>query len=174
MGRKQMRRIFRRGILLLFFAFLTTILSMAAFAQTQTFMLVPGIQGGSLDAKHTDWIDVASLRQSWETVSKKQNSACEVEVVKGLDIAGPRLWAAAITRQVFTDIQIDVVRTGAVEMKFYEVHLANATIKSIVTAGAITFAETVTISAPGMTLKYYPQKPDGSLGSPVTDTITCN
>ena len=38
----------------------------AASAQDQTFMLVPGIPGSSSDAQHAGWIDVTSLRETWD------------------------------------------------------------------------------------------------------------
>jgi type VI protein secretion system component Hcp len=145
----------------------------AASAQNQTFMLVPGIPGGSTDAGHVGWIDVSSLRQAWDKAAKKQNS-CEIEVVKGLDIAGPRLWAAAVMGQVFGEIRIEVMRTGEEPRKEYELRLSNAHITSILTAGGLTFAETVTLTATGLTLFFYPQNPDGSQGAPVTTSIACS
>lgn len=60
-----------------------------ALAQTDTFMLVPGIKGSSVDDRHKDWIDVASLTQTLETT--KKNPQCSLEVMKPLDIAGPLL-----------------------------------------------------------------------------------
>jgi type VI protein secretion system component Hcp len=145
----------------------------AASAQSQTFMLVPGIPGSSTDASHVDWIDVFSLQQGWDAATKKQNS-CEVQVIKGLDIAGPRLWAAAVTGQVFGEIRIEVMSSGGDRRKEYEVRLANAHITSILTAGAQVFNETVTVTATGMSLFFYPQNPDGTAGTPVTTSIACS
>jgi type VI secretion system Hcp family effector len=145
----------------------------AASAQSETFMFVPGIPGDSTDANHKDWIVVSSLRQTWDVATKKQSS-CQVEIVKGLDIAGPRLWAAAVMGQVFTEIRIEVMRTGAGGLtKEYDLRLSNAQITSILTAGSLTFAETVTVTAAGMNLTFYPQNPDGTLGTPVTTSIAC-
>jgi len=158
------------GLLLILAGVAIAVMPTSASAQDPTFMLVPGIPGSSLDAHHLGWIDVVSLRQSWSAAAKK--NACEIEIVKGLDIAGPRLWAAAVTGQLFTEIRIEVTRTD--QTKTYEIRLSNAQITSIVTAGTTTFAETVTITAAGMNLFFYPQNPDGSIGAPVTTSIACS
>jgi hypothetical protein len=93
---------------MLFLGMITiAMLPIAASAQDQTFMLVPGIPGSSLDAHHERWIDVSSLRQTWNATAKK-HSACEIEIGKGLDVAGPRLWTAAVTSQLFPELRIEV------------------------------------------------------------------
>jgi hypothetical protein len=75
------------------------------FAQTtQTFLLVPGIQGSSVDEHHKNWIDVLSLTQTLDGGGKRPQ--CSLEVVKALDVAGPLLWGAAVTAQSFDEIQI--------------------------------------------------------------------
>jgi len=145
----------------------------AAAAVSDTFMLVPGIPGESIDARHADWIDVLSLSQSWAPEGKKGNP-CLVQVIKPLDIAGPKLWAAAVTGQIFPQIQIDIVRAGAQRQRYYEIKLTGAFIASISTSGDDMFAETLTLSAPTVTLSYYPQRADGSLGPPVVSTLQCN
>ncbi len=86
------------GVVLMLAVITVAMLPETASAQDETFMLVPGISGGSRDAHHPGWIDVVSLRQSWSAAAKKRES-CEIEIVKGLDKAGPRLWAAAVLGQ---------------------------------------------------------------------------
>jgi type VI protein secretion system component Hcp len=154
------------------------LLSSPASAQMRTFVSVPGIQGSSIDESHPAWIDALSLQQAWGGVKK---SPCEIQIVKGLDIAGPKLWLAAVTAQVFPEIRIDVVKgTGAggsggeVTARVYEVRLSNAQITNLVTTGTQMFAETVSLKAASMTLTYYPQNPDGAPGAPVTATIPCS
>ena len=63
----------------------------AAAQPPQTFMLIPGIQGSSLDAQHRNWIDVVSLAQTLN-----ESHQCSLEVMKPLDVAGPLLWGAAV------------------------------------------------------------------------------
>ena len=146
----------------------------AASAATDTFMLVPGIPGGSVARGHEDWIDVISLQQSWPGQARKGTS-CDVTVVKGLDIAGPKLYLAAVTGQIFSEIKIEVLKAAAEPVKFYELKLTNAIISSITTSGNSTsIAENVVISPQSATLSFFTQRADGSPGPPVTATIPCN
>ena len=155
-------------------AIVIVLIPTAASAQNLTFMHVPGIPGASLQSGYEGWISVTSLRQGWDAAGKKQNS-CEIDVVKGLDISGPHLWAAAVTGQPFGEIIIDVTNSRvSFSTKIYEIRLSNAHITSIVTAVDTTLAETVTVAAGGMTLTVYTQNADGTAGAPVTTTFACN
>jgi type VI protein secretion system component Hcp len=168
-----MRGLFRHSLLCLCFALSV---SSAATAQVvvKTFMLIPGIPGSSVDDRHKDWIDVFSLTQTFAAAGKKGNS-CDVIVTKLLDVAGPRLWLAAVTHQVFNEIRIEAVKAGGDRLRFYEVRLTNARVNAITTSafGSGSF-EDVTLTADGATLSFFPQDPDGSLGPPVTATIPCS
>ena len=144
-----------------------------AAAQDQTFMLVNGIPGSSLDAHHANWIDLKSLRQTFNATTRKHN-ACEIEIGKGLDVAGPRLWAAAVTSQLFPEIRIEVWGgTGDRRVKIYEIRLGNARITGIVTSGEQAFAESITIKASDLNLSVFAQNQDGT-GSTVTNTVDCD
>jgi type VI secretion system Hcp family effector len=157
------------------FAFAILVIApLAASAATDTFMLVPGIPGGSFDDRHRDWIDVVSLQQSWPGTVKKGTS-CEVTVVKALDISGPKLWLAAVTGQVFGEIKIEAIKAGGEQFKFYELKLLNAQISSITTnVTGPSVVENVVISPQSATLSFFPQKGDGSAGPAVTVTVPCN
>ena len=145
------------------------------FAQirTETFMFVSGIPGSSADANHPGWIDVVSLTQTLEEITKGR-AQCSVKVAKFLDIAGPLLWAAAVSGQTFAEINIEVVAASS-EIRFYQIRLQNANVTSISTAshGAAFPMENVVVQAPSMTLTFWPLRPDGSLGTPVTSTLAC-
>lgn len=143
------------------------------WAQTNTFMLVSGIPGGSFDEAHVGWIDVISLRQAFPADQGNAQSACEIEIVKGLDIAGPHLWTAAVTGQSFAEVRIEVTQSGEENRKIYEIQLRNVRITRIVTAGDTTVAENVGLAPATMVLLFFPQNPDGSIGAPVTTEIPC-
>jgi type VI secretion system secreted protein Hcp len=144
-----------------------------AIAQTDTFMLVPGIKGSSTDDRHKEWIDVVSLSHTLEPA--KGRPQCTLAVVKGLDNSGPLLWAAAVTGQVFGQIQIDVT-AGSEKARevFYQVKLNNATVTTVSTnVGSGAFSEVVTLAAGSVELLFFPQRTDGSLGTPVKSSFTC-
>jgi type VI secretion system Hcp family effector len=145
----------------------------AASAQVQTFMLVPGIPGGSVDDQHKNWIDVIAVTQTLDSNGRRRSS-CEIQVVKGLDIAGPPLWAAAVTGQAFPEIRVDVFRPGGDSpSRLYEIKLGNAHVSTIATNVGYNIAETLTLVAETATLTVFPQKPDGTVGTPVTATVSC-
>jgi type VI secretion system secreted protein Hcp len=145
----------------------------AAAQVSNTFMFVPGIPGESTDEKHRDWIDILSVSQAWAPDARKDNP-CVIHVMKRLDVAGPKLWAAAITGQIFPQIKIEIARAGGDLQTYYEITLTGAFITSVTTTGYDVFAESLSLSAPTVTLSYRRQKPDGSLEPPVTATLQCN
>jgi type VI secretion system Hcp family effector len=146
-----------------------------AFAQSNTFMLVPNIPGSSQDARHQNWIDVSSLRQTWPTASDRKDAAgCAIEVVKTLDVSGPRLGAAAVTGQVFGEIRIEVANQGENDQVYYKITLTNAFISQISTDGSNVFAESLTLGASAVTLSFAEQNPDGTLRPPVVTTVSCS
>lgn len=151
----------------------------AASAQTATFMLVPNIPGSSIDDRHANWIDVASLTQTLQqtpTLDRviRERKTCAVEAVKSLDVSGPLLWAAAVTGQAFDQVRIEVVGLGGERRRIYEIKLMNARITGISTTGSGSYAEKVTLHGDSAVLSFFPQRADGSPGPPVTATFECN
>ncbi len=145
-----------------------------AMAQADTFMLIPGIKGSSIDARHRDWIDVVSLTQTLEPSAGRPQ--CTLTVVKALDISGPLLWGAAITGRVFPQIRIEVVSAGGRDRQvFYQITLLNASVTGISTNGSDGgYVELVTLGAATVQLRFIPQRPDGSPGgTPVMSSFTC-
>ncbi len=140
-------------------------------AAQDAFLLVPGIPGDSTQVRYEDWIEVVSLSQGFDG-SAKGPSACTVLVGKPLDKAGPLLWAAAVTGQTFASIQIDIVRGSDKPVKYYELTLNNVRVSSINTQ-PLDLGETLSLQGTSATLKFFPQKADGSLDTPVTATAIC-
>ena len=158
----------------------------AASAQIQIFAKIGDIAGGSTIAIDDikDWIDVISLHQAYPSNKK---GACQVEIVKGIDIAGPKLWLAAVQRTHIPEAKIEVMAPagGGTLSKLYTIYLKEVAITSIATAGeptptvadtfqGITFAETVTLSGTEVELTYYPVNPDGSPGGKVSTKFECD
>lgn len=144
-----------------------------AFAQLQIYMRLDMIFGSSTDENHKDWIEVKSLRQV-ATPDDPKRTACQVEVAKDLDIAGPQLWRAAVLGLHLRNAVIEVVTTGSEQLKIYEIWLDGVTVAGITTAGSNAFVEQVTLAADRARLRYWPQQADGSLGSPVVTQFDCN
>jgi type VI protein secretion system component Hcp len=143
----------------------------AAAQSTETFMLVPGIPGQSVNEAFKDWIEVSSVAQSF---TGGRNTACTVVAGKFLDPAGPKLWAAAVTGQVLGDVKIDITRpSGEVpNVVLYELVLTNTLVTAInSTPSALT--EQVTLAGSTATLRYFPRSSTGGVLPVVQSTITC-
>jgi type VI protein secretion system component Hcp len=111
-----------------------------------------------------------SLQQSLVQPTRKADGYCRIDVIKWLDVAGPRLWTAAVTDQVFSEVRIDVVQSGKTPLKFYEIRLQNARVENITTAvdTQVTVpSEKLTLAGTSMTLTYAGEK------APVTTNISC-
>lgn len=150
---------------LLVFCFVGSAVVRQAMAEmSDANMLVPGIPGESNDHPHENWIKLISVTQTLQ--QDRRNPQCSVEVTKGLDRSGPPLWLAAVTGQVFREIQIDfaeVTDDRGVRLQ-YQIKLLNATITNISTSessGSGIF-ERVTLGAGSVELLYYLQNPDGT------------
>lgn len=144
-----------------------------AWAQVDTFMLVPGIAGDSTHERHQDWIEVLSLSQTLDATGKRRSS-CDIQVVKELDLAGPLLWAAAVSGQVFPEVRVELVRAGETSSVLYEIKLGNVHVSTISTSsGGSSIVESLSLAAETATLTYFTQKPDGTAGPPVSATVSC-
>ncbi len=141
-----------------------------------TFLFIPGITGSSVDERHKNWIDVLSLSQGLTPVDpRKAIVACNLTVVKLLDVSGPLLWAAAASGQVFPETTLEVAKTGGTQAAFYVIRLTNARIASIqssIKADSLP-VEQVVLAPEGATLEMKEQRADGSLGATISRTIAC-
>jgi type VI protein secretion system component Hcp len=147
--------------------------SQDAFAQGQSFLFVPGIPGSSVDNQHANWIDVHSVTQHVEGRGTTTRTLCEIRVYKGLDIAGPALWAAAVTGQAFAgDVRVETVRQPS-RQRFYEIKLENAKVFSISSFIDSLSGESVVFKAEAVTVTIWQQRPDGTIGAPVSATASC-
>ena len=157
------------SVVLLAIAFFVPVTPSAA-ADTTTLLIIPGIPGESHMAGYENAIDVYSVTQSFAV--GKATAACTIAVTKGIDRSGPLLWAAAVTGQTLPEVRVDILKAGEVPFRFYTLTLTNANVVSI-TSNPSTLTESVTLAGASATITYYLQKPDGSLGPPVTSTATC-
>jgi type VI secretion system Hcp family effector len=149
-----------------------TLFGQAAFAQisNDAFMLIPGVPGEALDDRYREWIEVQSLSQGFEDLPKGV-TPCDLAIQKQLDKSGPLLFAAAITGQIFPQIQIDIVRPGSRE-RYYEIVLTNARVSRISSAPQF-LNESLSLIAETIRLSYFPQRQNGSLDPPIVATASC-
>jgi type VI secretion system secreted protein Hcp len=155
----------------------------AAQAQTNTYMKVDGINGSSTDPRHLNWIVVASLGQSASYAvpsssmagAGRVTGACDLQILKGLDVAGPHLWLELFTGHFIRQVDIEVWMTKPTgdQAKVYEVHLTNVRITGITAASATTFAETVHMSGETIQLDVIPYSPAGVAMGTISSGWNC-
>ena len=150
-----------------------------ALAQ-QAFLLVPNIQGDSTVEGYAGWINVLSIRQS-ATVSTRKSVACDVAVVKHIDVSGPGLWATAASGALLPEVRITVLRNAAAEgaggstnSRLYDIRLQDVRVAAVqATTGAADSSETVTFVPQRATLTFYTQTATGLAGTPVEQSFDC-
>jgi type VI secretion system Hcp family effector len=138
----------------------------------QIYMKVDQIPGSSTDAKHMGWIEGVSLRQTLAPNGVTRHG-CSIEVVKELDVAGPRLWAAAVMNEHIRDVTIELVTLKGRSAKVYEIRLDDVLILDMSTHGDNAFVERLTLVAGRVRLTYWPLRPDGSVGGEVETQWEC-
>lgn len=178
------RRGMTRGVLLFLVVSTIAMVPQKASATDQLLMHVPGIPGSS--QLRIGWIDLYSFSGGAIAPSTSNGSGkllqsstlpCEVTVIKPLDIAAPRLWAATVTGQTFSTVELQVRSpTGsATSILIYDILLTNAQITSVSDSGTNELPiETISFKAAEVTLSFSPQNADGTVGTPVTSTFACN
>jgi type VI protein secretion system component Hcp len=144
-----------------------------ALAQ-RAFLFVQAIPGDSTVEGYVDWIAILSIRQS-ATATTRRSIACDISVVKNIDVAGPALWATAASGVTIPEMLISVLKSGAeTNTKLYDIRLTNVRITAVqASTAAADTSETVTLMPQGVTLTYYTQTPTGSPGAPVTQSFAC-
>lgn len=145
----------------------------ASAQQFQTFMFVPGIPGEATDAQHQNWIELLSMSQ--DAAASKRAAACNVAVLKKLDSAGPALWVAVASGQIFPEIKIEVVKSGGdTSFKLYDIRLGNVRLTSTGLSGSSEIPiEFIAMVPQFVTLTYNRQAPDGSIVPGTPQTVSC-
>ena len=86
------------------------------------------------------------------------------------------LVAATVTGQIINNVEFQVMKAG-VPFVIYDVLLTNTQITSIAdggSTGADLPTENLSFKASNVTLTFTPQNLDGTAGTPVTTSFSCN
>lgn len=149
----------------------------AASAQDFIIMVVPGIPGGSGGTGPIRILSFSggAVAPATSTQNPATKPTCQLAVTKLIDIASPRLWVATVTGQIFNNVEIQVFTVTA--FLVYDILLTNVQFTSVSDGGASgggTPSESVSFKASNVSLTFNPQNPDGSAGTPVTTSFSCN
>src|SRR5262249_43786789 len=138
----------------------------------------------STDKTHKGEIDV--LAWSWgesagtaRTRRGVEPVACiqDLSLTKFVDAASPALIVDGITGRLSPTAVLTVRRSGAMPFEYLPLPMKNVIVTSYQTGGSggeDRLTENVVLHFDSMQGEYQQQKPDGSLGTPITFTITEN
>ncbi len=161
-------------------AFAACILLAAGSAQAaiDAFLKIDGIKGESTDARHKDEIDVLSW--SWGVSPKeegkvgKRGCVQDLAITKYVDRATPALFAAAAMGTQVASAVLAMRKAGEGQQEFLTYTLNQVYVTSVQQSGSGGGAllEQVSLRASSIVVSYRPQNADGSLGAPVTTSVS--
>ena len=168
-----------KPVLMSVLVFVTILASAGEALAQRAFLFVPNIPGDATVEGFVDWINVLSIRQS--ATSTRRSIACDLSVVKNIDVAGPALWATAASGVMVPEMLISVLKSAVeggsgspTSLKLYDIRLTNVRIGAVqATTAATDSSETVTLVPQTVTLTFYTQTPTGLPGPPVTQSFGC-
>jgi len=147
-------------------------------AAVDYFLKIDGIQGESRDAKHKGEIDLESF--SWAEVSAGSHAGGggggagkvavqDLQVVMKMNKASPLLFLACATGQHLKQAILTARKAGKAQLEFLVFKFTDLLVSSYQTGGSADLEPTdhVSFNFSRIELEYRPQKPDGSLDTPV-------
>jgi VCBS repeat-containing protein len=100
------------------------------------FMLIPGLNGGSLDLQHKGWFEITGVDLDMEKLAAGDFASLNVTVPGAVDL--PELFKMAMTggdasgNGVITGVHIEgITRVGATPTKVYDLTLANVRVSNL-------------------------------------------
>jgi len=142
------------------------------------FLRIDGIAGESQNPRHQGEIEVESF--SWSETHLPPAAGAsgagkvhiqDLHITKPVDKASPLLMLACASGRHITSAVLTAQRPGAEPLDYLTISLASVMVNSYQTgapAGQAAPADQVTFSFRQIEIVYRPQRPDGSLASPVT------
>lgn len=147
-----------------------------ALAAVNAYLSLTGIEGPSTSKKGAIDILSFSVGVGVADPTKLQKAVCSnLSVMKVLDETSPLLFQAALTGQPFAKAILSYDKSaGDKQQTYFTLTLENALLTSVQLSGSSENpTESVSLKASTMTIAYWPQKGDGSLGDPVTTKVNC-
>lgn len=105
------------------------------------YLKIDGIPGESLDANHTDWIELlgfefgasqatSATASSAGGASAERVNLSEFSITKFIDKASPKLFEACCRGQHIREITLQVHRAGGEQVRYYEVKMEEVIVSS--------------------------------------------
>ena len=159
-ARKAMKVVFAAGV---------AAGAIQADAATESWLMIPGLEGESTQADHKGEIDVVSFAHLLD-------KNCTYAFVKNLDKASPGLAEAVARKTVLPTVRLTARKSGEGQKDFYVLTLFSVAVQSVElteSAGGVAWTEQVVMSPRSVSISYKPQDDKGALGGEVKASFNC-
>ena len=138
------------------------------------FLKIDGIPGESRDIRHRDEIDALAFSWGVARADGRNNSRPEpqdISFTMRVSQASPLLMFASAKGTVLPSAVLTVRAAGERQHEFYKLTMEECRVTSYQTSGSSDAPiDTFTLEFDTVTMSYAPQRPDGSLGTPIVVT----
>ena len=165
-------------IIPILFAILITSSFSNAFAASDFFLKLDGIDGESTDERHNNWIEVHSY--SWGVSNSGslasgggggsgKASFSDLHITKTVDKSSPKLMLAVATGEHLKTLDLTLRKAGGSPMDYYIIHMEDVLVSSFSTTGSTGGPplEEVSFTYQKITWEYIPQNSDGTAGASI-------
>src|ERR671910_161910 len=113
------------------------------------FLKIDGIDGESVDSKHSKWIEVLSFswgisdggratNQPGKLSSARKTQVSDFSIMKTLDKATPKLFHKCCEGEHVADVSLEVMRSGGEkQLEYLKIKLTDVLISSVSPAGSV-------------------------------------
>jgi type VI secretion system secreted protein Hcp len=151
-------------------------------AAADMFLMLKGIPGEAKDARYKDQIEILSYSMGASQTSPSTGSRLaasrpcvkEISFSKTLDKSSPLLFATAVSGMHIPDATLTLRKAGGDQAEYMIVRFQDVIVSSYQSSGSEGGAlpmDSFSLNFAKITFSYSPQKPDGTLDSPVTAVI---
>jgi type VI secretion system secreted protein Hcp len=161
--------------------------STSIVSASDMFLKIGDIKGESTDDKHKDWIEVLSWSWGTSTGTGKTKrgtvpAQCVQDLVltKRVDSSSPQLIMNGVLGEAAKEATLTMRKAGKGQQEFLIIKMNDVLVSSYQTGGSSQsesdLMDQLVLHFSSIQGEYRPQKPDGSLGNPVTFQISgdCN
>ena len=152
-------------------------------ASSDMFLKLSGVKGESVDEKHKDEIDVLSWSWGTSTGTGKVKRGTiapqciqDLTLTKLVDSSSPQLIMNGVLGEVAKEGTLTMRKAGKGQQEFLILKMTDVLVTSYQTGGAAgsesQLMDQVVLNFSSIQGEYRPQKPDGSLGTPVVFNIS--
>lgn len=177
-----MRRSSFKGLVAAGLVATSIVSSTSVVSASDMFLKISGVKGESQDSKHKDSIEVLSWSWGTSTGTGKVKRGTvapqciqDLALTKFVDSSTPPLIMLGVMGETAKEATLTVRKSGKEQQEYLVIKMTDVMVSSYQTGGSADsdqpLVDQVVLSFSKIEGEYRPQKPDGSLGTPVNFLI---